>query len=149
MDKTGYQQEVLPHNVQGWTDLVVTNVLTLLVYKEPSSTQAVQFEDWFVAGIRTAVVNVCTRKGAKLRQGTQALAIENLSKTLIPPGIYCTNDKLLAMNDRTECGSFLGKLNWLQSQTQFHISYALFHCASQVAKHRIEDLKAIKKAART
>eukprot|EP00971_Amphidinium_carterae_P217577 4319131-Amphidinium_carterae.2 len=35
---------------------------------------------------------------------------------------------------------FLGKMNWLQSRTQFHISYTFSRSASEAAKATIGDL---------
>ena len=50
--------------------------------------------------------------------------------------------------DLTEYTSVLGKLNWLQSRTQFHISYHFSRCASAAASATIMDAKELNKVVR-
>ena len=48
----------------------------------------------------------------------------------------------------SEYRSVLGKLNWLQSRTQFHISYLFSRCASASASATILDAKELNKVVR-
>ena len=69
----------------------------------------------------------------------QDLCIEDLHEALIPKG---KDSDALVGADLTEYRSVLGKLNWLQSRTQFHISYHFSRCASAAASATIMDAKA-------
>ena len=75
----------------------------------------------------------------------QDLCSEDLHEALIPKGK--DTDSLLGP-DLTEYRSVLGKLNWLQSRTQFHISYHFSRCASASASATILDAKELNKVAR-
>ena len=66
----------------------------------------------------------------------QDLCIEDLHEALIPKGM---DSDALVGPDLTEYRSVLGKLNWLQSRTQFHISYYFSRCASAGANATIMD----------
>ena len=68
----------------------------------------------------------------------QDLCIEDLHEALIPEG---KDSDALVGSDLTEYRSVLGKLNWLQSRTQFHISYDFSRCASAAANATILDAK--------
>ena len=68
----------------------------------------------------------------------QNLYVEDLHDALIPKG---KDTDPLVGPDLTEYRSVLGKLNWLQSRTQFHISYHFSRCASTSASATILDAK--------
>ena len=76
----------------------------------------------------------------------QDLCIEDLHEALIPKGN--DGDALVGAEDLTEYRSVLGKLNWLQSRTQFHISYHFSRCASAAANATIMDAKELNKVVR-
>ena len=61
--------------------------------------------------------------------------------------IFRGTDSLVGL-DVTEHRSVLGKLNWLQSRTQFHISYRFSRCASASASATILDAKELNKVVR-
>ena len=71
----------------------------------------------------------------------QDLCIEDLHEALIPKG---KDSDALVGADLTEYRSVLGKLNWLESRTQFHISYHFSRCASAAANATIMDAKELK-----
>ena len=75
----------------------------------------------------------------------QDLCIEDLHEALIPKG---KDSDALVGPDLTEYRSVLGKLNWLQSRTQFHISYYFSRCASAAANATIMDAKELNKVVR-
>ena len=75
----------------------------------------------------------------------QDLCIEDLHEALIPKG---NDGDALTGADLTEYRSVLGKLNWLQSRTQFHISYHFSRCASAAANATIMDAKELNKVVR-
>ena len=75
----------------------------------------------------------------------QDLCIEDLHEALIPKG---NDGDALVGADLTEYRSVLGKLNWLQSRTQFHISYHFSRCASAAANATILDAKELNKVVR-
>ena len=75
----------------------------------------------------------------------QDLCIEDLHEALIPKG---KDSDALVGADLTEYRSVLGKLNWLQSRTQFHISYHFSRCASAAASAAIMDAKELNKVVR-
>ena len=75
----------------------------------------------------------------------QDLCIEDLHEALIPKG---KDSDALVGADLTEYRSVLGKLNWLQSRTQFHISYHFSRCASAAASATIMDAKELNKVVR-
>ena len=75
----------------------------------------------------------------------QDLCIEDLHEALIPKG---KDSDALVGADLTEYRSVLGKLNWLQSRTQFHISYHFSRCASAAANATIMDAKELNKVVR-
>ena len=75
----------------------------------------------------------------------QDLSIEDLHEALIPKG---KDSDALVGADLTEYRSVLGKLNWLQSRTQFHISYYFSRCASAAANATIMDAKELSKVVR-
>ena len=75
----------------------------------------------------------------------QDLCIEDLHEALIPKG---NDGDALVGADLTEYRSVLGKLNWLQSRTQFHISYHFSRCASAAASATIMDAKELNKVVR-
>ena len=75
----------------------------------------------------------------------QDLCIEDLHEALIPKG---NDGDALVGADLTEYRSVLGKLNWLQSRTQFHISYHFSRCASAAANATIMDAKELNKVVR-
>ena len=80
-----------------------------------------------------------------IKQGTtvtvhQDLCIEDLHEALIPKGK--DTDSLVGF-DLTEYRSVLGKLKWLQSRTQFHISYHFSRCVSASASATILDAKGL------
>ena len=60
-------------------------------------------------------------------------------------------------SDETACNpllhtayrSVLGKINWLQSRTQFHLCYGFSRCASAATNPTIADVKALNKLVRT
>ena len=66
-------------------------------------------------------------------------------EALIPKG---KDSDALVGADLTEYRSVLGKLNWLQSRTQFHISYYFSRCASAAASATIMDAKELNKVVR-
>ena len=68
----------------------------------------------------------------------QDLCTEDLHEALIPKG---KDSDALVGSDLTEYRSVLGKLNWLQSRTQFHINYHFSRCASVAANATILDVK--------
>ena len=68
----------------------------------------------------------------------QDLCIDDLHEALVPKG---KDSDALVGPDLTEYRSVLGKLNWLQSRTQFHISYHVSRCASAAATATIMDVK--------
>ena len=85
-----------------------------------------------------------------LKQGAsvtvhQDLCIEDLHEALILKG---KDTDPLVRPDLTEYRSVLGKLNWLQSRTQFHISSHFSTCASASASATILDAKALNKVVR-
>ena len=49
----------------------------------------------------------------------------------------------------TEYRSVLGMINWLQSRTQFHVTYLFSRCASASASPTIGDCRALYKVVRT
>ena len=75
----------------------------------------------------------------------QDLYMEDLHEALIPKG---KDSDALVGADLTEYRSVLGKLNWLQSRTQFHISYHFSRCASAAASATIMDAKELNKVVR-
>ena len=75
----------------------------------------------------------------------QDLCIEDLHEALIPKG---KDTDSLVGPDVAVCRSVLGKLNWLQSRTQFHISYHFSRCASASASATILDTKELHKVVR-
>ena len=75
----------------------------------------------------------------------QDFCIEDLHEALIPKG---KDSDALVGADLTEYRSVLGKLNWLQSRTQFHISYHFSRCASAAASATIMDAKELNKVVR-
>ena len=75
----------------------------------------------------------------------QGLCIEDLHEALIPKG---KGSDALVGSDLTEYRSVLGKLNWLQSRTQLHISYHFSRCASVAANATILDAKELNKVVR-
>ena len=75
----------------------------------------------------------------------QDLCIEDLHEALIPKG---NDGDALVGADLTEYRSVLGKLSWLQSRTQFHISYHFSRCASAAANATIIDAKELNKVVR-
>ena len=82
-----------------------------------------------------------------LKQGAsvtvlQELCIEDLHEALIPKG---KDTDPLVGPDLTEYRSVLGKLNWLQSRTPFHISFHFSRCASASASATILDAKELNK----
>ena len=66
-------------------------------------------------------------------------------EAMIPKG---KDSDALVGSDLTEYRSVLGKLNWLQSRTQFHISYYFSRCASAAANATILDAKELNKVVR-
>ena len=64
----------------------------------------------------------------------QQVAIDDLHEALIPKG--AKDESALDREYHTEYRSILGKLNWLQSRTQFHVSYSFSRLASASA-HRL------------
>eukprot|EP00971_Amphidinium_carterae_P271686 5391118-Amphidinium_carterae.1 len=77
----------------------------------------------------------------------QDVAIEELNEGLIPKNVPPDGDRLNP-EFHTEYRSVLGKLNWLQSRTQFHISYAFSRLASASAAPTVKDMKELNKAVR-
>ena len=75
----------------------------------------------------------------------QDLCIEDRHEALIPKG---KDSDALVGADLTEYRSVLGKLNWLQSRTQFHISYYFSRCASAADNATILDAKELNKVVR-
>ena len=72
----------------------------------------------------------------------QDLCIEDLHEALV----YKEKDSDAVVGpDLTEYRSVLGKLNWLQSRTQFHISYHFSRCALAAASATIMDAKEVNK----
>eukprot|EP00971_Amphidinium_carterae_P048402 954219-Amphidinium_carterae.1 len=74
------------------------------------------------------------------------VAIEELNEGLIPKNV--PDGERLNPEFHTEYRSVLGKLNWLQSRTQFHISYAFSRLASARAAPTVKDMKELNKAVR-
>ena len=71
----------------------------------------------------------------------QDLCVEDLHEALIPKG---KDSDALVGPDLTEYRSVLGKLKWLQSRTQFHISYHLLQVcfsSSQCDHHGCEGVE--------
>ena len=71
--------------------------------------------------------------------------IEDLHEALIPKG---KDIDALVGADLTEYRSVLGKINWLQSRTQFHISYHFSRCASASDSATFLDAKELNKVVR-
>eukprot|EP00971_Amphidinium_carterae_P036352 714729-Amphidinium_carterae.1 len=76
----------------------------------------------------------------------QDVAIEELNEGLIPKNV--PDGDRLNPEFHTEYRSVLGKLNWLQSRTQFHISYSFSRLASASAAPTVKDMKDLNKAVR-
>eukprot|EP00971_Amphidinium_carterae_P277337 5504161-Amphidinium_carterae.1 len=76
----------------------------------------------------------------------QDVAIEELNEGLIPKNV--PDGDRLNPEFHTKYRSVLGKLNWLQSRTQFHISYSFSRLASASAAPTVKDMKELNKAVR-
>ena len=87
-----------------------------------------------------------TKQGATVTV-RQDLCIKDLREPLIPKGKDKDIDALIGP-DLTEHRSVPGKLNWLQSRKQFHISYHFSRCASASASATILDVKELNKVVR-
>ena len=83
-----------------------------------------------------------------MKQGAAVTAHQDLCVEDLHEALKDKDTDSLAGPDLTEYRSVLGKLNWLQSRTQFHISYHFSRCASASASATILDAKELNRVVR-
>ena len=76
----------------------------------------------------------------------QDLAVEDLHEVALPKG--CKDKDALSGELHTEYRSVLGALNWLQSRTQFHVSFGFSRAASYASAPTVANAKYLNKIVR-